>query len=106
MDRIVDEEAARRGIDYGGEILSLATLADAGVPSFDALRLVRLEFERVDATRLAEFYRTRGGVRTGVDIVGWLKSLPTEIVERCVRGAENRRVDYDLPRLLRSLWEF
>jgi superfamily II DNA/RNA helicase len=103
MDSIVEEEAKRRHIDYENEILSLAQLADAGVPSFDALRLVHLDFERVDATRLAYAYQRRGGLRLGVDVVGWLRRQPIAQIHQSLKGADNRRIDYDLPTLLENL---
>jgi len=96
MDKIVEEEAKKRKIPYNNDICSLAYLADAGVPDFDALRLVGLEIERVDATRLSNFYYRKGGLTQGVDIVGWLINEKASAIENCVKGVDNRRLDYDL----------
>ncbi|MCY3814372.1 MAG: DEAD/DEAH box helicase [Gammaproteobacteria bacterium] len=97
FDRLVDEEAARRGVAYNNEIRSVAFLVDAGVPGFDALRLTHAEVERVDAARLAARYRQLGGLRLGVDVVAWLAGLSAEDVRAVVSGPDSRRVDFDLP---------
>lgn len=104
MHRIVEEEAAKRRIPYNEEIRSLAYLADAGVPNFDALRLVALNLERVDATRLSSMYM-RLGIREelNLDIVGWLIREKQEVVEQAVRGSDSRRIDYDLFALIEDL---
>ena len=52
LDTLVEARARRLGIHYGNPIRALAYLVDEGVPGYDALRLVNLHFERVDATRL------------------------------------------------------
>lgn len=103
FDRLVMEEAQRRGIAYNNAIRSVAYLVDAGVPGFDALRLTRGDIERVDATRLARRYKDEGGFRLGVDVVGWLSRLSQEDLHRVVMGVERRRIDFDLPRVLREL---
>jgi hypothetical protein len=103
FDRIVEGEAMRRKIRYDNEIRLLAYLADGGVPTFDALRLVNLEFERVDATRLSHRYRRMGGVNQGVDIVGWVKALPREALHQILRGPDNRALDYDLDTIIENL---
>lgn len=103
MDRIVDEEAKRRSIPYNNEIGKLAYLADAGVPSFDALTLVNLDIERVDAARLASVFRKSGGYSTGVDIVGWVLSLPVERAIAIVKGIDQRRIDHDFVKTLSAL---
>src|SRR5262249_19168570 len=47
--KLVEEEASKRSINaYDGGLLAIAYLVDAGVPNFEALRLVNLDFERVD----------------------------------------------------------
>ncbi|HEV7377902.1 MAG TPA: hypothetical protein VGN95_24685 [Pyrinomonadaceae bacterium] len=104
MHRIVEEEATKRRIPYNEEIRSLAYLADAGVPNFDALRLVALNLERVDATRLSSMY-TRLDIREelNLDIVGWLIREKQEVIEQAVRGSDNRRIDYDLFALIEEL---
>lgn len=74
-------------------------LAAEGVPDFDALALVmRLDIERVDATRLASAYHRE---RTETDVLGWLPGLSWERLVGIVRGADRRRLDPDL----RRLWE-
>lgn len=99
---LVQEECRRRNITtYNDEILSLAYLVDAGVPNFDALRLVNLEFERVDATRLAKYYLQLRDRDT--DIIGWLISEAKSTILRVVRGSDNRRLDYDLDKLLDAI---
>lgn len=102
-DIITQEEAARRDIEYNNEIGKLSHLVDAGVPSFYALRLVNLEFERVDATRLYLQYKKEGGKRKGMDLFGWINSKPVDELERVVKGMDNRALDYDLKKLIKSL---
>ena len=103
FDRLVREEAAKRGIFYNNAIRSVAYLVDAGVPGFDALRLTRAEIERVDATRLAARYRQLGGLGLGIDVVGWLAGLPQDEIDRIISGQDNRRVDFDLQGLVGRL---
>lgn len=99
---LVQEECRRRSItSYNDEILSLAYLVDAGVPNFDALRLVNLEFERVDAARIAKAYSRLQN--RDADIVGWLINESKSTILRIVRGSDNRRLDYDLDKILDSL---
>ena len=102
-DRLVENEARRRKINYSNEVRSLAYLVEAGVPNFDALRLVGLDFERADATRIASRYRQAGRRQGGPDIIGWLRSLPLADVELIVRGGDGRRVDFDLEFRLKDL---
>jgi hypothetical protein len=102
-DRLVRSEAQRRSIAYENQLRSLAYLADAGVPSFDALRLVSLDFERVDATRLAIQYQKSGGLNTGIDIVEWVITQPLRTLISCVRGQDNRRIDFDLEKRVEAL---
>ena len=100
---MVEKECRQRAISsYHGEVLSLAYLVDAGVPNFDALRLVGLDFERVDATRLSREYRRRKPY-LDTDIVGWLANEETNVVDRCIRGDDNRRPDFDFDRLVSDL---
>ena len=100
FDRLVERECQIREIAYNNEIRSLAYLVDAGVPGFDALRLVNSEFERVDATRLAVAYRTAGGLSLGIDVVAWVASRPDEELVSAMRGADTRRMDHDFAGLL------
>ena len=103
FDRLVDEEAARRGVPYNNAIRSVAYLVDAGVPGFDALRLTHAEVERVDAARLAARYKQLGGLRLGVNVVGWLAGLSPDDISTVVSGPDSRRVDFDLPGVIRRL---
>ena len=103
FDRLVEEEAARRQIPYNNAIRSIAYLVDAGVPGFDALRLTHAEVERVDATRLAARYKQVGGPKLGVNVVGWLAGLSKEEIDTIVSGRDFRRMDFDLPKLVRRL---
>ncbi len=102
-DCLLEVEARKRKIQYDNELMGMANLADAGVSSFDALRLVHLEFERTDATRLAREYRRRGGIGTGHEIVGWVANTPRAEIEKIVRGRDKRRIDYDLGRTISKL---
>ena len=102
-DSIIQAVAGEQDIPYENEVRSLARLADAGVPNFDALRLVGLEFERVDATRLSFEYYRRGGTKLGVDIVSWLVNLPIEQSMRIIRGMDGRKIDYDFVGNIESL---
>ncbi len=102
-DRLVEAEAQRRGIKYQNQLRSLAYLADAGVPTFDALRLVSAQFERADATRLAAIYHRNGGLRSGFDVLGWLATQPVEVLTSAVRGTESRRVEFGFEQRLREL---
>ena len=102
FDRLVQEETTRRGIPYDNSIRSIAYLVDAGVPGFDALRLTQTDVERVDATRLARQYSRLGGPRLGMDVVGWLARLSDAEIRDIVTGSDGRRVDYDLPRIMRQ----
>ena len=95
FDRIVENEAKDRGIDYRNEIRSLAYLVDAGVPSFDALRLVNADIERVDATRLSRAYHDAGGLNQGLDAAAWVVSQSEEYLQEIIIGTDQRRVDYD-----------
>lgn len=103
FDKIIEQEAKNRGIPYDNDILSLAYLADAGVPNFNALRLVSIDIERVDATRLASLYQKKGGTALGVDILGWLKNEKTNVIETCLRGMDNRRLDTDIFKIISAL---
>lgn len=102
-DCLFEVEARKRKIQYDNELMGMASLADAGVSSFDALRLVHLDFERTDATRIAREYRRQGGTRTGNEIIGWVATTPRAEIEKIVRGRDKRRVDYDLGRTISKL---
>lgn len=95
FDRIVAAEAERRKIKYDGEIEKFAGLADQGVPSFDALHLVRLDFERVDAARLANVFYHSQDHKAGRDVVSWINAQSLPALEAIVRGKDKRRIDYD-----------
>lgn len=95
FDKLVEEVARSRSIQYDNHIRLVSYLADAGVPSIDALRLVGVDIERVDATRLALVFKKLGGKNIGVDIIGWLASEQRSVLERAVRGIDNRKIDYD-----------
>jgi hypothetical protein len=102
MHELVQEECRQRNItSYTDEILSLAYLVDSGVPNFDALRLVNLDFERVDATRLSKAYLSLH--QRDTDILGWLINTDRNSIFSISRGSDNRRLDFDLNRLLDSL---
>ena len=101
--RLVENECVRRKITtYNDSILSLAYLSDAGVPNFNALRLVGLDFERVDATRLSYAYQ-ESKASSIANIFGWLKATDRLSLYRIVRGADNRRMDYDFDSILDSV---
>jgi superfamily II DNA/RNA helicase len=102
-DCLLEVEAEKRKIQYDNQLMGMANLADAGVSSFDALRLVHLDFERTDATRLAREYRRRGGIGTGYEIVGWLATTSRVDIEKIVKGQDKRRLDYDLGRTISKL---
>ncbi|EHJ47946.1 DEAD/DEAH box helicase domain protein [Solidesulfovibrio carbinoliphilus subsp. oakridgensis] len=100
---LLEDECTRRGLAcYSGEVLSVAYLVDAGVSSFDAFRLVKMDFERVDATRLADYYY-KNRHKMQMDVMGWLANESDENIAKILRGWENRRIDFDLPRLIRHL---
>ena len=103
FNELVGQEAQIRGVSYNDEIQKLAYLADAGVPSFDALRLTNSGFERVDATRLAKAYRSEGGLSSGMDVIGWVRSQPAADLAKCIRGRDRRRLDFDFNALLKKL---
>ncbi len=94
-DRFVEAEGKSRGISYGNTILTMAYLADAGVPSLDALQLVQLDLERTDSARLAAAYRRQGGLNLGLDVVGWIATQEFESLRRVIAGRDNRRLDFD-----------
>lgn len=100
VDSIVEEEAKARKIPYHNELRNLSYLADAGVPSFDAHRLVNFDFERVDATRLYKQYKRRGGLNMGVDILGWISNEKNENLISAISGFDKRRIDYDFYSLI------
>ena len=102
-DRLLETEAARRKITYLNEVRNLAYLVDAGVSSFEAMRLVYLEFERTDADRIAARYRREGGLKSGLDIVPWLVTKSVDTVRSIVRGPDNRRIDFDLDARLAAI---
>lgn len=86
----------------GGEVNKLAYLVDAGVPSWPALRLNSLGFERTDAARLSVAYENTPGHATA-DIVMWLVAQPIEDTVQVIRGSDRRALDYDFDRLLRDV---
>jgi DEAD/DEAH box helicase len=100
VDRFLQEEAQERGLTYGHEIAQLAYLADAGVPNFDALRLVHQKFERTDATRLSHAFHGDSQARETTDVFGWLRGQEPERLRGIVRGRDRRAIDYDFGALL------
>jgi superfamily II DNA/RNA helicase len=102
-DRLIESEAQERGITYLNDLRSLAYLVDAGVSSFDAMRLVHFEFERTDAERLATAYHAEGGIKTGMDIGPWVASKSIDIIGAIVKGPDSRRLDYDLEERLSAI---
>jgi hypothetical protein len=103
FDRIVGEEAERRNIVYEHQVQDLAYLVDAGVPTFDALRLAGVGLERVDATRLSSAFRRERRARTDLDLFTWLVSLRRIDLETILRGQDLRRIDADLDSLLADI---
>jgi len=103
VDSIVEEEAKSRNINYNNELKSLSYLTDAGVPSFDAHRLVGFNFERVDSTRLYRLYKQKGGLRLGVDITSWVMNENEETLITALRGPDNRRLDYDFFEVIKAI---
>jgi hypothetical protein len=85
---------------YANHIRSLAYLVDAGVPSYDALRLVGLDFERVDATRLGRAFQAARARSRGMDIFTWLMAQSDEAISLIVRGTDQRSLDFDLTNVL------
>ncbi len=81
----------------------MAYLADAGVPSFDALKLVNLEFERSDSARLAAEYRRRGGLNLGIDVLTWVAIQKFSLLQNILAGRDNRKVDFDFERKYEEL---
>ena len=104
-DRIIETEAKERGLEYKNEIRWIAYLVDAGVPSFDALRLVDSDMERVDATRIATEFKKAGGIDSGTDVVGWLSTQKSALIKKYLKGPDNRRLDHDLDRILWQMFE-
>ncbi len=95
VNELVQYEALRRRISVGSGIRDLSILSSEGVPSFDALTLVmRLDIERVDATRLSLSYARQKPKDT--DIIGWFKGLQWSTVAGIVSGSDRRRLDPDL----------
>jgi DEAD/DEAH box helicase/Helicase conserved C-terminal domain len=105
VDRFAAEEAEARGMGavYAHEIAQLAYLTDAGVPNFDALRLVRADFERTDATRLSRAFARDPEGRGVTDVVGWLRGQSSERLRAIIRGSDRRAVDYDFEALLERI---
>lgn len=100
VDGILEDEAKKRSINYNGEVKKLSFLVDAGVPSFDAFRLVNLDFERVDATRLGSAYRNSGGRNLGIDIIDWVTTIDRSLLNEILKGSDDRRIDYDLDKII------
>ena len=96
MDRLVEEEARLRGLRYENQIQSLAYLADAGVPNLDALRLVSLDFERVDAARMSLAFRRERARNQQDDLLRWLVTKSKEALVAVVKGSDGRRIDSEL----------
>ena len=99
VNELLHLEASRRSVrrrgGIGNGVGDLSILASEGVPNFNALTLVlKLDIERVDATRLSRSYSRQSG--KGVDIIGWFKSLKWNTVAGIVSGLDRRRLDPDL----------
>jgi hypothetical protein len=101
-DRFVREETDTRKMPYDGEVNQLAYLVDAGVPSWPALRLTSLGFERTDASRLSAAYM-HSPARQSADIVGWLLAQSDTHLAQVIRGYDRRRLDYDFNRVMKNL---
>lgn len=101
-DRLVEEEAKKRGLKYRNEIRHMAYLVDAGVPGFDALQLVKDDMERVDATRLATRFKrfAAESETTEADITDWVLNQPRSLIEKYIKSPDNRRLDHDLDTIL------
>ncbi|MCB0880524.1 MAG: DEAD/DEAH box helicase [Thermoleophilia bacterium] len=99
LDRFAEEEADRRGMPYDRTVAKLSHLVDGGVPNFSALRLVNAGFERVDATRIAKVYNI-ARADSPIELGGWLRSVPLDLLARYVRGDDRRPLDYDFERLV------
>lgn len=103
FDELLEEEARSRSIQYDNQVRMISYFSDAGVPSIDALRLTGFDIERVDATRLAKAYEDKGGRSLGVDVVGWLCAEQQSVLEKAVRGFDNRRIDHDFSSALATI---
>jgi superfamily II DNA/RNA helicase len=102
LNELIQYESNRRGIRVGSGVRDLSVLAAEGVPNFDALTLIlKLDFERVDAARMAASYQE---ARPETDIVGWFRGLAWARVAGIVRGPDNRRLDPDLRGVWEQLW--
>ncbi|HEY4277840.1 MAG TPA: DEAD/DEAH box helicase [Conexibacter sp.] len=103
VDRFFEQDAPRRSFTYDGQVRQIAYLADAGVPDFSALRLFHAGFERADATRLSRAHqRDREAIAT-TDVLEWVAAQNDAALMAIVRGADHRRVDFDLVQTVRSL---
>jgi superfamily II DNA/RNA helicase len=103
IDRFMFEECTRRGKPYDGQVHYMAYLVDAGVPNFGALRLTHAGFERADATRLARAHQRDREARATTDVLGWVAAQKDATLFGIVRGADNRRIDYDLIATVKKL---
>lgn len=104
-DWLLEQESLRREINYDNQVKNLAYLADAGVPSFDALRLTQFGIERVDATRLSRAYKQAGGSDTGLDCVHWVTNQSTQSLSTIVQGQDDRRLEHRFFERLRAFRE-
>lgn len=99
VNELIAYEAKQRSISVQDGVHQLSVLAAEGVPNYEALSLVmRLNIERVDATRIAASYLRHS--RT-TDVVGFLMGLEWPTLVGIVRDVDRRRLDPDL----RGIWE-
>lgn len=101
VNDLLEYEARKRNIPFGSGVKDLSILSSEGVPNFDALLLcMKMDIERVDATRLSHVYRIK---RRNIDIINWFKGLKWNQVYTIVRGDDGRRIDPDLKILHENL---
>ena len=103
VDRFFEQDCVERGLTYNGQVRQIAYLADAGVPDFGALRLTHAGFERADATRLSRAHASDREALATTDVLAWVTAQRDEVLIRIVRGADRRRVDFDLLATVRNL---
>jgi hypothetical protein len=103
VDRFFEQEARERGLAYDGQVRQIAYLADAGVPDFGALRLSHAGFERADATRLSRAHSADREASATTEVLAWVAAQEDRKLVAIVRGADRRRVDFDLLATVKEL---
>lgn len=103
VDQFMSEECAHRGKVYEGQVHLMAYLVDAGVPDFGALRLTHAGLERADATRLSRAHQSDPEARATTNVLAWVAGQEDSLLRTIVRGADNRRLDYDLMAAVKEL---